>query len=80
VGVLESVASSTDGGHRLRIRLESDVLTRNRRVVEVDTGSYNALRYAYVSAAINAMHDDPAHGWTLQELRRRAGMSRSTFA
>ena len=27
-----------------------------------------------------AMHDDAAHGWTLQELAARVGMSRSTFA
>ena len=26
------------------------------------------------------MHGDPAHRWTLQELARTAGMSRSTFA
>ena len=26
------------------------------------------------------MHGDPAHRWTLQELAKRAGMSRSTFA
>jgi AraC-like DNA-binding protein len=32
------------------------------------------------SSAINSMHDDPAHRWTLQELAERAGMSRSTFA
>ena len=33
-----------------------------------------------MGAAINAMHADPAHRWTLQELAERAGMSRSTFA
>jgi AraC-like DNA-binding protein len=39
-----------------------------------------ALADKQMSAAINAMHEDPAHGWTIQELGRRAGMSRSTFA
>jgi AraC-like DNA-binding protein len=33
-----------------------------------------------MGAAIGAMHDDPAHRWTLQELAKRAGMSRSIFA
>ena len=39
-----------------------------------------ALADKQMSAAINAIHEDPAHDWTLQELARRAGMSRSTFA
>jgi AraC-like DNA-binding protein len=39
-----------------------------------------ALADKQMSAAITAMHDDPAHGWTLQELAARVGMSRSTFA
>ena len=39
-----------------------------------------ALADKQMSAAISAMHDDPAHRWTLQELAERAGMSRSTFA
>jgi AraC-like DNA-binding protein len=33
-----------------------------------------------MSAAITSMHDDPAHGWTIQKLAERVGMSRSTFA
>ena len=33
-----------------------------------------------MSAAITAMHDEPARRWTLQELAERAGMSRSSFA
>jgi len=33
-----------------------------------------------MGAAINAMHDDPAHRWTVQELAERACMSRSAFA
>jgi AraC-like DNA-binding protein len=39
-----------------------------------------ALADQQMSAAIQSMHDDPAHRWTLQELAERAGMSRSTFA
>jgi AraC-like DNA-binding protein len=39
-----------------------------------------ALADKQMSAAINAIHADPAHRWTLQELAERAGMSRSTFA
>lgn len=39
-----------------------------------------ALADRQVGAAIGAMHEDPAHGWTLQTLAERAGMSRSTFA
>jgi AraC-like DNA-binding protein len=43
-------------------------------------GWFFALSDEQMSAAINAMHDDPAHHWTLQELGERAGMSRSAFA
>lgn len=39
-----------------------------------------ALADQQMSAAISAMHEDPAHRWTLQELAERVGMSRSTFA
>ena len=31
-------------------------------------------------AAIHVMHDDPARRWTIQQLAKRAGMSRSAFA
>ncbi len=39
-----------------------------------------ALADPQMSAAIQAMHDDPAHRWTLQKLAERARMSRSVFA
>src|SRR5271154_6635065 len=39
-----------------------------------------ALADKQMSAAIHAMHNDPAHSWTLQQLAERTGMSRSTFA
>ncbi|OJW23398.1 MAG: AraC family transcriptional regulator [Planctomycetales bacterium 71-10] len=39
-----------------------------------------ALADRRMGAAIHAMHDDPAHPWTLRELAGRVGMSRSSFA
>ncbi len=39
-----------------------------------------ALADKQMAAAINAMHGDPAHGWTLQSLADLASMSRSSFA
>ncbi|WP_435018078.1 AraC family transcriptional regulator [Tundrisphaera sp. TA3] len=39
-----------------------------------------ALADRKVGPAINAMHDDPARPWTLQELADLVGMSRSSFA
>jgi len=39
-----------------------------------------ALADARMSAAISAMHAEPAHPWTLQSLAQRAAMSRSSFA
>jgi AraC-like DNA-binding protein len=38
-----------------------------------------ALADAQMSAAITAMHAEPAHRWTLQALAERAGMSRTSF-
>lgn len=39
-----------------------------------------ALADKQMSAAINAMHEEPGRRWTLQELAERVGMSRSTLA
>jgi AraC-like DNA-binding protein len=39
-----------------------------------------ALADKQMSAAIHAMHAEPARRWTLQTLAQRAGMSRSAFA
>jgi AraC-like DNA-binding protein len=39
-----------------------------------------ALADKQIGAAITAMHADPAHHWTVQELAERVALSRSTFA
>ncbi|WP_420142144.1 AraC family transcriptional regulator [Sphingomonas sp.] len=43
-------------------------------------GWFFALADRQLGAALKAIHADPAHAWTLQELGALAGMSRSTFA
>ena len=43
-------------------------------------GWFVALSDRRVSAALNAMHSDPARHWTLEELARIAGLSRTIFA
>jgi AraC-like DNA-binding protein len=39
-----------------------------------------ALADKQMGAAITALHEAPSHRWTLQELAKRVGMSRSAFA
>jgi AraC-like DNA-binding protein len=59
------------------------VLALRLHLAEGSTGGVGwlfALADKQMGAAISAMHDDPAHRWTLQSLAERAGMSRSTFA
>jgi AraC-like DNA-binding protein len=48
--------------------------------VKGSVGWLFALADNQMSAAIRAMHDDPAHRWTLKKLAEHAGMSRSVFA
>lgn len=45
-----------------------------------DIGWFAALADPQMSAALAAVHADPAHPWTVQELAALTGMSRSTFA
>ena len=43
-------------------------------------GWVGALRDPAVSAAVQAIHQDPAHPWTVAELGERAGLSRAAFS
>ncbi len=43
-------------------------------------GWFFALSDPHIGATVRAMHADPAHRWTLEELGRLSGMSRTIFA
>jgi len=43
-------------------------------------GLIAGLRDASISGTLRAMHSDVRHGWTVAELAKHAGMSRSAFA
>ncbi|BBB68147.1 AraC family transcriptional regulator [Undibacterium sp. YM2] len=47
---------------------------------DVGAGWIYALADKQVGTAISAMHENPAHKWTIQSLASRSCMSRSTFA
>jgi AraC-like DNA-binding protein len=73
------------GGFLLGQYLAQMMLTEALRLYGGDAlkggvGWLSALADRQMSEAITAMHDDPSHRWTLQELAERARMSRSTFA
>lgn len=46
----------------------------------VKDGPLAGLGHPQLAKALVAMHDDPAHPWTLETLATRAGLSRSRFA
>jgi AraC-like DNA-binding protein len=45
-----------------------------------DTGWLAAARDPAVGRALSSMHREPTHAWTLEELAKRAGVSRTLFA
>ncbi|MGW3468850.1 AraC family transcriptional regulator [Saccharopolyspora sp. NPDC000995] len=44
------------------------------------TGWASVFQDRAITAALTAMHDEPAHQWTVEELGARVGMSRATFS
>jgi AraC-like DNA-binding protein len=47
---------------------------------EGSQGWLGGLRDRHVGRALNLLHAEPARGWTLDELARESGLSRSSFA
>jgi AraC-like DNA-binding protein len=73
------------GGECMRLRLSElmfvEVVRRYLEALASDqTGWLAALRDPGVGRALALIHEQPAHAWTLEELARRSGMSRSVLA
>ena len=47
---------------------------------EESRGWLGGLRDRYIGRALNLMHAEPTRAWTLQELAKESGLSRSSFA
>jgi AraC-like DNA-binding protein len=83
-----AVAEATDkraGGESVLGRLSELMFVEAiRRHLESlpseQTGWLAGLRDRFVGRALTLLHDKPAHPWTLDELAREVGLSRSSFA
>lgn len=76
---------SRAGGECIRLRLSElmfvEVARRYLATLEVSqTGWLSGLRDPVVGHALSLLHERPAHAWTLKELARQTGVSRSVLA
>jgi AraC-like DNA-binding protein len=81
----EELRNPQPGGFTVSQQLACMILVQGLRLhvgegLKGRVGWLFALSDKQMSAAITSLHDEPAHGWTVEELGQRAGMSRSTFA
>ena len=73
------------GGSQILSRLGevmfSDLVRRYVESLPEDSrGWLGGLRDRHVGRALKLLHTEPARGWTLEELAKQCGQSRSTFA
>jgi AraC-like DNA-binding protein len=85
LGILFVEATSRRCGHSTVLDRLTEVLFVHllRYAIErqlIQGGVVAGLADARLARALTAMHDDPAHDWSLASLAARAGMSRSRFA
>ena len=73
------------GGECIRLRLSElmfvEVVRRYLEALPTDhTGWLAALRDPGIARALSLLHERPAHDWTLEQLAKQSGMSRSVLA
>lgn len=83
--MMEELRERRPGGFLVAQQLAYTMLIQALRLhlaegLQGGVGWLFALSDQQMGAAINAMHEEPARRWTLQDLAGRVGMSRSSFA
>ena len=82
--ILRELREPRPGGSLIAGHLSQLMLVQTLRLHQAEGGEglgwLSAMADRRLGAAVAAMHDDPAHRWTVQSLAGRAGMSRSVFA
>lgn len=83
VGLIGEEAGGQEAGHDLVLaRLIEIVLVealRSTQGRDAPPGLLRGLADPRVAEALRRMHDEPGHSWTVAELARAAGLSRSAF-
>jgi AraC-like DNA-binding protein len=82
---VSEAAVSHAGAGAMLTKLSEAVFTETlrrylRELPEDETGWLAAARDAEVGQALTLLHHNPAHPWTVAELARQAGLSRSVLA
>ncbi len=83
--MMQELRQSEPGGHLVIQNLAIMILVQALRMYLAEgsqdrVGWLFALTDRQMGLAIQSMHDNPGYRWTLQELAKLAGMSRSIFA
>lgn len=83
--MMQELREPQPGGFLIAQNLAYQMLVQALRLhlakgLEGGVGWLFALADRQIGRTITAMHEDPAHRWTLQELAGHTGMSRSAFA
>ncbi|MGO8149013.1 AraC family transcriptional regulator [Rhizobium leguminosarum] len=82
--MMEELRDARPGAFQVAQNLSHMMLAQALRLfIESSPGGvgwFTALADPKLAQSIKAMHSDPSHAWTLEELARKAGMSRTSFA
>ena len=82
--ILEEMRDPQPGGTLIAQQVAHTLLIDALRLFqgnrESGPGWLSALADLHTRAALTCMHERPAHAWTLEELARAAGLSRTAFA